>query len=50
MLVVLGAWPLPAGAAHRPFLTVRFESDDYLYTKPETGSCIAFLLERVSID
>ena len=43
-------WALPEKVLARPFLTVRFESDDYVYTNVENGKCAAFLLERVSVE
>ena len=43
-------WPLPADARDRAFLTVRFESDDYLYVNAATGTCASFRLDRAAIE
>ncbi len=43
------SYPLPAIVAHRPFLNVRFESDDYVYQGPFLQHCVVFQLKRLAI-
>ncbi|MEM7349424.1 MAG: SGNH/GDSL hydrolase family protein [Acidobacteriota bacterium] len=42
--------PLPAAAAERPYLSVRFESTDYVYTGATLQHCVVFELLRVAIE
>ena len=41
---------LPASAAGRPYLSVRFESTDYVYTGATLQHCVVFELFRVAIE
>ena len=43
-------WPLPLGARERAFVSVRIESDDYLYTNVENGACASLKLARIAIE
>ena len=42
-------WPLPPDLHDRPFLNVRFESDDYVTIEPRNARCVSFDLEGVAI-
>ncbi len=43
-------YPLPAAAADRSYLSVRFEADDYVYQGPDLQHCVVFRLQRLTID
>lgn len=42
-------WTLPDETLARPFVTVRFVSDDYAYARLEEGYCASFVLRSVAI-
>ncbi len=44
------AYPLPAATAERPYLSVRFQADDYVYKGRGRQHCVAFSLQRVAIE
>ncbi len=44
------SYPLPAAASDRPYLSVRFEADDYVYQEPDLQHCAVFTLRRVAIE
>ncbi len=43
-------YPLPAAAAGRPFLSVRFEADDYIHHGDDLRHCVAFILNQLAIE
>ncbi len=43
-------YPLPAAVAGRPYLSVRFEADDYVYAGPDLQHCVVFQLARLAIE
>ncbi|MEM7349423.1 MAG: SGNH/GDSL hydrolase family protein [Acidobacteriota bacterium] len=44
------SFPLPASAARKPYLSVRFESADYVYVGDALQHCVVFELRRVEIE
>jgi len=42
--------PLPESVAERPWLSVRFVSDDYVYTGNSLRECASFILHRVAFE
>ena len=42
--------PLPAAALERPFVAVRFSSDDFVYEGADLRHTVCFQLQRVAID
>jgi hypothetical protein len=44
------AWPLPPEVLARPFVNVRFVSDDYVYTDVARGRAGAFVLRRLPLN
>lgn len=45
-----GLWPLPPAATGRPFLSVRFEADDYVYQGIDLQHCVVFRLHRIAVE
>ncbi len=44
------SYPLPAAVAERPFLSVRFEADDYVYQGADLQHCVVLQLERIALE
>ena len=44
------SYPLPAAAATRPYLSVRFAADDYVYQGADLQHCVVFALRRIALE
>jgi hypothetical protein len=40
---------LPPASATRPFLSIRFAADDYVYAADDLQHCVVFRLDRLEL-
>jgi len=43
-------YAVPEATTDRPYLTIRFESDDYVYAGPDLQHCAVFWLKRLALE